>query len=332
MVASFAEHYGESRIMEKSGPIYGVLLSETLDLRSYYNLDFANLADDVRLLKCNEVTDPRAIRFAVCWLPGREAFEPYPNLEMVMSVGAGVNDLLDHPGVRDHVAICRVRDQNQANLMAGYAVHEVLHVERGFAQMERHQAAAEWAALPMRSPEALKVAVLGNGTMGAAVARAVSMLGFSTAVACRRPPSNPTEGIEYFTGDNAITDAATDSEMVINALPLTAETVNVLNKDLFSKLVPGAWLVQIGRGEHLHEADFMAALDSGQLKGASLDVFHQEPLPPEHPFWRDKRLRISPHVASDTTPDVVAEQILQSARELLAGQPLSLAVDKTQGY
>ncbi len=318
--------------MATAEKIHGVLLSETMDLKSFYDLDFGDRARDVRLLNPDEVQDFSAIRFAVCWLPGPEAFAPYPNLEMAMSVGAGVDALLNHPGLGDDVAICRVRDPHQADLMAGYAVHEVLHVERGFAHMQADQDAAQWRPMPMRAPKELKVAVLGHGTMGAAVARALARLGFTVTVACRRPPRDPEPGVTYTTGDDAVMRAVDGANMVINVLPLTPQTENVLNQDLFERLATGAWLVQIGRGEHLHEEDFVAALDSGQLSGASLDVFREEPLPADHPFWRDGRLRITPHIASDSMPYIVSEQALLSARELLAGQPLSLAVDPTQGY
>ncbi|WP_413205227.1 NAD(P)-dependent oxidoreductase [Rhodospirillum sp. A1_3_36] len=315
-----------------SGPIHGVLLSDTLDLKGFYKLEVTDETKDVLLLNPDEVIDPSAIRFAVCWLPGQEAFAPYPNLEMAMSIGAGVEDLLDHPGLAKHIPICRVRDPHQAALMAGYAVHEVLHVERDFEQILRHQEAAAWRPLPMRAPEDLKVAILGHGTMGAAVARGVAAQGFSVTVACRRPPAAPLEGVTYTTGEDAICQAVTGAGMVINVLPLTPVTRNILNKDLFDRLSKGAWLVQIGRGEHLQEDDFLAALESGQLKGASLDVFRQEPLPADHPFWADKRLRITPHIASDSTPRIVVEQVLRSARELAAGTPLSLSIDPTQGY
>ncbi|MEO4041414.1 NAD(P)-dependent oxidoreductase [Hoeflea sp. CAU 1731] len=312
--------------------IHGVLLSETMDLKSFYDLDFGDRARDVRLLNPDEIRHADSIRFAVCWLPGPDAFAPYPNLEMAMSVGAGVDALLNHPGLGDDVAICRVRDPHQADLMAGYAVHEVLHVERGFAQMRTDQESARWRPLPMRAPNELKVAVLGHGTMGAAVAKALARLGFSVTVACRRPPRDASQGITYTTGEDAVMQAVDGANMVINVLPLTPQTEKALNKELFERLATGAWLVQIGRGEHLHEDDFVAALDSGQLSGASLDVFREEPLPADHPFWQDRRLRITPHIASDSMPYIVSEQALLSARELLAGQPLSLAVDPTQGY
>jgi glyoxylate/hydroxypyruvate reductase A len=140
------------------------------------------------------------------------------------------------------------------------------------------------------------------------------------------------DGVSYFAGDDAIPQAVAGADMVINVLPLTSQTRNILNKDMFDRLAMGAWLIQIGRGEHLKEEDFVAALDSGQLSGASLDVFREEPLPANHAFWKDGRLRITPHIASDSTPHIVSEQALLSARELLAGKPLSLAVDPAQGY
>ncbi|KJE33721.1 hydroxyacid dehydrogenase [Thalassospira sp. HJ] len=318
--------------MAAAEPIYGVLLSDAMDLKSYYGLDFGDATPDVRLLNPDEVTNPDLIRFAVCWLPGPAAFAPYLNIEMAMSVGAGVDALLKHPGLNKDVAICRVRDPNQADLMAGYAVHEVVHVERGFARMQQSQASAEWAPPAIRPPHDLKVAVLGHGSMGASVVKALAACGFSVSVACRRAPTDPVEGVDYFTGDDSVLKSVVGQDVVINVLPLTAETENILDADLFAKLAKGAWLIQIGRGEHLVEEDLVAALDSGQLSGATLDVFRTEPLPSDHPFWSDPRLRITPHIASDTTPHIVAEQALQSARELHAGRPLSLAISRGQGY
>ena len=312
--------------------IYGVLLSETMDLKTYYSLDFGGAAPDVCLLNPDEVTRPEDIRFAACWLPGPDAFAPYPNLEMAMSVGAGVDALLNHSGLNKDVAVCRVRDPHQAHLMAGYAVHEVVHFEREFPQMARNQVAANWDPLPIRAPADLKVVVLGNGSMGAAIVRALVAVGFAVSVACRRPPEDPVAGVTYFTGDNSVAESVVGMNVVINTLPLTTHTENVLNANLFNRLAKGAWLVQIGRGEHLAEADFIAALESGQLSGATLDVFRTEPLPADHPFWQDQRLRITPHIASDTMPHIVSEQVLLSARELLSGAPLSLSVNPAQGY
>jgi len=318
--------------MGQTGTISGVLLSSNMDLKTFYGLDFSASAERVNLLNPEEVTNHEEIRFAVCWLPDEEAFAPYPNLQVAMSVGAGVDALLGHEGLHEEAMICRVRDPHQADLMAGYAAHEVLHFLRGFDRMKKSQEACEWAPLPMQPPEQTRIAVLGNGTMGAAVTRALAAMGFSLAVACRSEPKAPMPGVTYFAGEGAPLRAAEGASVLINVLPLTPETENILDADLFGRLAEGAWLVQIGRGEHLHEGDFVKALESGRLAGASLDVFREEPLPADHPFWRDERLRITPHIASDSTPSVVADQILQTARELLSGERPSLAIDRTQGY
>lgn len=318
--------------MERTGTISGVLLSSAMDLKTFYGLDFAERGERVCLLNPDEVTDHEEIRFAVCWLPGDDAFAPYPNLQMAMSIGAGVDALLNHEGLHDEAMICRVRDPHQADLMAGYAAHEVLHVLRGFDRMEKSQEAREWVPVPMQPPQKTRIAVLGNGTMGAAVTRALAAMGFSLAVACRSEPREPLPGVVYYAGENAPLRAADGAEVLINVLPLTPETENILNADLFDRLAEGAWLIQIGRGEHLHEEDFVEALESGRLSGASLDVFREEPLPKAHPFWGDERLRITPHIASDSTPSVVADQVLQSARELLSGERPSLAIDRGRGY
>ncbi|GAB4520972.1 MAG: glyoxylate/hydroxypyruvate reductase A [Roseibium sp.] len=318
--------------MQQAETISGVLLSSTMDLKSFYALDRANSGDRVRLFDPGEVPDPASIRFAVCWLPEDDAFTPYPNLEMAMSVGAGVDALLGNPSLGEDALICRVRDPHQADLMAGYAAHETLHFLRSFRQLKDQQDARIWKPLAMTPPAETRIAVLGNGTMGAAIARTLAAMGFSVAVACRTEPGEPQAGVSYHSGADAVAAACRGSRIAINVLPLTAETENILNNRLFSQLEPGAWLIQIGRGEHLDEADFAAALDSGQLAGASLDVFREEPLPEHHPFWRDERLRITPHIASDSTPRVVAEQIRACADELLRGKRPRLAIDRRQGY
>ena len=204
--------------------------------------------------------------------------------------------------------------------------------EREFTTLEQNAAKAHWAPLTMRAPASRKVAVLGHGTMGRAVVKAVAALGFSVHVACRSEPQAPVEGVTYLTGDGAVMAAADGADYLINVLPLTATTENVLNKALFAKLAKDAWLVQIGRGEHLVEDDLLLALEHGHLGGASLDVFRAEPLPADHPFWQHECLRITPHIASDSLPEVVAGQVVDTARALRDGQPLAMGVDRARGY
>lgn len=318
--------------MPEPSAITGVYLSATADLDALYGDALRRTATDVVLRHPDQIERPEEVRFAICWEPGEDAFAPYRNLGLAMSVAAGVDALLAHPGLHEGVAVARVRDPHQAALMAGYAVHEVLHHERGFGEMARNAAQARWAPVPMRAPGAVQVAVLGHGTMGRAVVRGLRAMGFAVRVACRSLPEDRLEGVHYLSGPGAVALAAEGADHLVNVLPLTAETENVLNRALFERLAPGASLVQIGRGEHLLEADLEAALDSGQLKGATLDVFREEPLPATHRFWRDARLRLTPHVASDSLPEVVAAQVVETARALRDGQPLAYEVDRARGY
>lgn len=313
-------------------PILGVFLSEDLDLNALYGDALRRLVEDVSVMDPSEITSPKDVRFALCWAPDEAAFARYPNLELAMSIGAGVDALLNHKGLSPDVKIARVRDPHQADLMAGFAAHAVLDHARSFGDMRKSETLGRWEPIPMHPPADTVVAVLGHGTMGRAVAKGIAALGYTTRVACRSVPMEALVGVDYVTGADGLMQAAKGADYLINVLPLTQATEDVLNADLFAQLNEGAYLVQIGRGEHLVEADLMAALESGQLSGATLDVFRQEPLPVEHPFWADARLRITPHIASDSMPEVVAAQVIDTARALRDGGTSDLFVDRSRGY
>jgi glyoxylate/hydroxypyruvate reductase A len=312
--------------------ITGVWLSDSFDLEAFYGPALRRAGPDIRVLQPQDVAHPEDIRFALCWEPAQDAFARYPNLTLAMSVGAGVDALIAHCGVTPDMQIARIRDPHQADLMAGFVAHEVLHHQRGFHALMHAAAAHEWMPVSMRAPKSIIIAVLGHGTMGRAVTCALSALGFSVRVACRKPPENQIAGVTYCTGPDAAMQAAAGADYLVNVLPLTPETENTLNADLFRCLKSGAWLIQIGRGEHLVEDDLLAALDNGQLSGATLDVFRHEPLPRDHRFWSDPRLRITPHIASMSQTEVVAEQVVETIRALRDDAPMQFCIDRAKGY
>jgi len=318
--------------MTRETTILGVYLSDSIDLETLYGAALKEQSRDVELRPASEIEHPEDVRFAVCWLPGPDAFAPYPDLDLAMSIGAGVDALLAHSELSKDTAIARVRDPHQADQMAGYVAHQILERERGFDVMRENAAQQRWAPAPLRPPASTTIAVLGHGTMGRAVVRGLRALGFSLRVACRSTPRDPVNGVTYLTGDTAVQDAAQGAHYLVNVLPLTAETENVLNATLFARLARGAWLIQIGRGEHLVEEDLREAVDRGILSGATLDVFREEPLPANHPFWTDPKLVITPHIASDTAPEIVAEQVVATARALRDGTTLDYAIDRQRGY
>ncbi len=190
-----------------------------------------------------------------------------------------------------------------------------------------------WRGTPLDlAPAGRPVGILGFGMMGRAIARAVTALGFPVFAASRNPVPEAEPGITVLSGADAVQRVAETATTLINVLPLTQATRGILNRDLFARMPRGAVLIQLGRGDHLVEADLDAALDSGQLSAASLDVFATEPLPPGHPWWRHPKILVTPHLASDTSPEFVAAQVVRSLGEVLAGRIPFNAVSRSDGY
>jgi glyoxylate/hydroxypyruvate reductase A len=175
------------------------------------------------------------------------------------------------------------------------------------------------------------VGILGYGAIGARVAANLKMLGFPVKVWSRSAKPVPA-GITGFHGVDGLAAMLPETEILVNVLPLTTETRGILNRDLFNAMRRGGYLIQVGRGEHLVEADLGAALDSGQLAGAALDVFAAEPLSPEHPFWGRPEIFVTPHDACDVTLPAVGRTILATAEAVQAGVRPKDAVDRGKGY
>ena len=318
-----------------AGPIEGVYLSETLHLPAFFQAAFAPLAARVRLRLPHEIEDPASVRFALAWQPAADAFRPYPNLKVACSIAAGVDSLVACPSLPPQAIVTRVRDDNQAHLMAGFAVWHVVWHHRNMGAILADVAAGlwNWRGHPLHlAPANCPVGVLGFGLMGRAVARALAALGFPVFAASRGRPEATEPGVTVLSGADAIRQVAARATMLINVLPLTSETRNVLDADLFARIPRGAVLIQLGRGDHLVEADLDVALASGQIAAASIDVFRQEPLPPGHRWWREPRILITPHLASDTSPEFVAAQVVETVETVLAGRMPFNAVSRSNGY
>lgn len=313
--------------------IEGVYLSATFDLESMFARYFEPHAGRVRLRQPAAIDDPQRVRFALAWQPAANAFAPYPNLKLACSIAAGVDSIVNCPSLPKDAVVARVRDENQADFMAGFAAWHVIWHHRNMRHHIVHQARQEWARQGHSSPPRdCTVGILGFGLMGKAIARAVLGMGFKAVAAVRSPPREPMGGVEFEVGPDAAIRIAARSNLLINVLPLTAETRGLLNARFFSAMPRGSVLIQLGRGEHLVERDLIAALDAGHLRAASLDVFEREPLPPEHPFWRDERILVTPHQASDCSPELMARQVTEAAVAVTEGRAPETAVDIASGY
>lgn len=310
----------------------GVFLSATFDLADYIGDHFRAHAPDLDVRRPAEIDDPAAVRFAVAWEPGAGSFAPYRNLALVASIAAGVDNILDCPGLPD-VPVVRIRDPEQARIMAGFVTWNVLWWERQFGRARANQASATWERLSSRPPSRTRVGILGFGSMAQAAARTLLSLGYPVRAQARSAAhAGAVEGVELLHGPGAHLALAAESDILINLLPLTAETRGILSAELFAALPEGAVLIQVGRGEHLDEAALLAALDGGRLAGASLDVFAQEPLPAEHPFWHHPRILVTAHDAAEASFVVTVEQIAEQVRRSVAGLPLIEPVARERGY
>ncbi|MBN3854232.1 glyoxylate/hydroxypyruvate reductase A [Paraburkholderia sp. Ac-20340] len=276
--------------------------------------------------------------FAVVWHPPRELFAAPRGLRAVFNLGAGVDAILalerEHPGTLPPDAqLVRLEDSGMAPQMAEYVQHAVLRYLRRFDDYARQQARREWHVLAPHPHETFTVGVLGLGVLGAQVARAVASLGVPVRGFSRS--AKTIDGIETFSGElhgpsfDAFLD---DVKVLVNLLPATPDTEDVLNAQTFGKLARGAYLVNVARGTHLVEQDLLDALANGTLAAATLDVFRTEPLPQDHPFWQEPRITITPHSSALTLRDEAISQIADKIEALARGETVSGVVHVKRGY
>ncbi|GHB18439.1 2-hydroxyacid dehydrogenase [Salinicola rhizosphaerae] len=312
-------------------PLHGVVLG-TPSIMAPYLAAFEAAAPNLVLMPPEAVDDPAAIAFALAWDPDDDAFRPYPNLRLVSSIAAGVNGILASASLPGDVPLMRIAGEMQAKMMAGFVTWHVLWHHRRFGDYLANQRLSRWEHLLDRDASEIRVGLMGAGKMGGAVAESLLALGYDVAIYSRSGRNVPAGVTGFSGGREALERLAARSEILINLLPLTAQTRGILDADLFACLPRGGALIHVGRGEHLLEADLLAALDSGQLAGASLDVFAVEPLPRGHPFWRHERIVVTPHDACDSTPAQVAQEVAAALEGLDAGRLPTSLVDREAGY
>lgn len=266
---------------------------------------------------------------ALCWNPSSGDLGMFPNLRLIHSIAAGADQIFKDASRPAHVPVCRIVDPDHRLGMVEYVLWGVLHYHRGFDQMLKNQARVVWDRPGQRAAKQTKVGVMGLGELGRAVALQLAGLGFDTRGWARRPQQ--VAGVETFQLAE-LGEFLQGLDILVCLLPLTVETVGILGTETFAKLAKGSVLINCGRGEHLRRDDLFSALDSGQLRGALLDVFEQEPLPTDDSFWRHPQITVTPHIASSASYEVIAEQILANLKRLEAQIPLANQVNSEQGY
>lgn len=270
------------------------------------------------------------VRYALVWKPKPGLLAGLPNLKAILSLGAGVDHLLLDPELPRNIPIARLLDAGFAEQMGEYSAYAVLHFQHRMQDFIAQQQRAEWRQHDPALTRDWTVGVMGLGVLGGAIARRSSALGFPVRGWSRSQKS--LADIKTFHGEGGLGDFLAGSRVVVNVLPLTPQTEGILNARNFARMPRGAFVVNIGRGAHLVEEDLLAALQSGQLGGAMLDVFRKEPLPQGHPFWSHPKIVVTPHVAGVTIASEAEAQVIENVRRLERGEPPLGLVDLNKGY
>lgn len=277
------------------------------------------------------------IRYALAWGPPMGALKTFPNLELIISVGAGVDHLMKDPELPD-VPIVRYVDPDLTGRMVNYLVLHVLFHQRRMCEFLELQKQRKWEYRPEPAAQDVRVGLMGLGVMGEATAKALQPLGFQLRGWSRT--QKQIDGVECFAGPENLEPFLAGTDLLACTLPLTPETRGIINRDLLSKLslrgrhprMPGPVLINAGRGALQVEADIITALDAGELYAASLDVFETEPLPETSPLWSHPRVIVTPHNAAESTPESISLYTVRQIRRHQAGEPLENVVDRARGY
>lgn len=281
-----------------------------------------------RIVTLEDAADPAEIDYVV-YAPASplQDFGPFTRAKAVLSLWAGVERVVGNPTLTQ--PLCRMVDPWLAEGMVEWVVGHVLRHHLG---MDRHIVNPGRVWDPACPPLARdrRVAMLGLGALGLAAARALQALNFPVTGWARTPRDLP--GLPTFHGDAGLQRALAEAQIVVTLLPKTPGTENILNARTLGFLPRGAVILNPGRGALIDDAALLAALDSGQIGHATLDVFRTEPLPQDHPFWAHPRVTVTPHIAADTRPESAARVLAENIRRGEAGEPFLHLVDRDRGY
>lgn len=277
-----------------------------------------------------ESVDNKSVEFILAWNHPYRSLKNYPNLKCISSMGAGVDYLLQDPELPKEVLLTRIVDPELSKTMFEFILAMVMNHLRGLTYFKQIQNSQKWEPISYKRIEDVRIGIMGLGEIGSYVAEDLMKLGFAVNGWAQSPKPNCKTNI-YLGSDN-LEAFLQSTDILVCLLPSTPTTKGLLNKKTLRLLPKGSSLINVARGDILLDDDLIEVLDSGHLKTASLDVFIQEPLPENHPFWKHKKIDITPHVASLTNPKTVAPQIVENYWRMKKGEQLLHKVSQEKGY
>jgi glyoxylate/hydroxypyruvate reductase A len=271
-----------------------------------------------------------SITFLVCWKPEKNLLSKFPNLKAIQSLGAGVDHILDHHPVPSHIQVSKVVDDNLTHDMWEHALSIILSDMKNLPLHSKNQISKTWRYKKYKRIKDVSIGILGLGTIGKYVAIKFASIGFKVGGWSRS--KKDIDNVVSYSEDSGMKSLILESDYIVNILPLTNDTKGLIDHDFLSNMKKGSYFINIGRGPHVVDADLIASIDAGHLRGAALDVFHSEPLPIESPFWKHSSIIVTPHIASLTHIDSVIPQVVENYMRLVKGELLLNLVDLSKGY
>lgn len=277
-----------------------------------------------------DVPDPAAIDFALVWKPPQGVLKTFQNLKLIINLGAGIDTIIADQTLPPEVPIARLIDQGQIDMMAQYVAMAVLRHHKNLHAFERNRRSRTWEYIHPTETRDCRVGVMGLGHIGKVSAKTLQAMGFDVAGWSRS--GRPVDDIEVFGGKEGLGQFLKDLDILVAMLPGTPETNGLIDKAFIEQLPSGVKFVNVGRGSTVVEADLIAALTTGHIAEATLDVFEQEPLAPDHPLWNFEQVLITPHLAACTVPRTAAVNVVANCRRVLAGDAPENVIDINRGY
>ena len=307
-----------------------ILILEDIDEASSWKQALSTYLPKVDIRVSLDEGDPADINALIIW----DNFAVLPsliNLRMLAVLGAGVDHLFESGvTIPKSVQVCRLVNPSITSQMVEWVTLAVLVQNRSWDEYRKLQRQKQYTELTVSHPSQTNIGILGLGTLGREVALTLKKIGYRVKGWSNSP--KVIDQVQCFYGIDGLSSLLSEVDMLICMLPLTEQTRGILNSDLFAKLKTGTYLINAGRGAHLVEEDLLAAVDSGQISGATLDVQSIEPLPQDHPFWDHTQIKITPHIATVTFAEEGAEEVAENYLRLSSGKDLSNVIDLDRQY
>jgi len=277
-----------------------------------------------------DVKNKSTVDFAICWKPKNNVLAQFTNLKVAQSAGAAIDHIINTQSIDDHITLTRIVDEQLSSDMWEFLLSAVLIQTKNISLYADQQKNNTWKQHEYKTISDITISILGLGEIGGFVAENFAKMGFK--VNGWSNSRKKIRDVESYAGKDELDVFLTASDFLINLLPLTNKTEGIIDKEMLKKLPKGSFFINVGRGEHVIEQDLLELLDESHLAGALLDVFREEPLPANHPFWQHSKIQVTPHIASTTSILSVVNQIAENYERFTKNEKLLNTVSLKKGY